>query len=197
MKNYFTQQYNDGTRWMSYWCQIDGVLRLKPENVLEIGVGNGLVASYLKSCGISVTTLDIEKNLKPDFVGSVEDLPFAENSFDVVLCAEVLEHLPFDKFSEAILELKRVSKKFIVLSLPHWGWTFRFFCEVPLLPRLRFLWKISGILKHESREHLWEIGKRGSPSRKIKKAISESGLKILDDFILFENPYHHFFILKK
>ena len=197
MKNYFERKYNDGERWMSYFRQIDEVLKLKPVNVLEVGVGNGLAAHYLKSCGISVTTLDIERELKPDFVGSVEKMPFDDNSFDAVLCAEVLEHLPFEKFPSALLELKRITKKFVVLSLPHWGWTFKFCLKIPLLPPLKFLWKFSRILKHKPAEHQWEIGKRRFPLSKVKKEISASGFRILNHYIIFENPYHYFFILEK
>ena len=197
MKNYFSRQYDDKERWMSYRRQIDEVLKLKPTNVLEVGVGNGLVTHYLKSCGFQMITLDIDKELKPDVVGSVEKMPFDDNSFDVILCAEVLEHLPFEKFPKALSELKRAAKKFVVLSLPHWGWTFRFCLKIPLLPPIRILWKISGVLRHKPGEHLWEIGKRGFPLKKIKKEIEKTGFKILNDRILFENPYHHFFILEK
>lgn len=197
MKNYFERQYNDNERWMSYWRQIDEILKLKPTNVLEVGAGNGLAAWYLKSCGINLSTCDVDRNLKPDVIGSVENLPFNDNSFDVVLCAEVLEHLPFGKFQLCLSELRRVSKKHVVLSLPHWGWTFRFCLKIPLLPPIRILWKISGALKHKSGEHLWEIGKRGYSLGKIKKEINAAGFEILNDFILFENPYHHFFILEK
>ena len=43
-------------------------------------------------------------------------LPFKDNSFDVVLCSEVLEHL--DSPLKAIKELARASKKVIVLTFP-------------------------------------------------------------------------------
>ena len=197
MKNYFERQYNDGERWMSYFYQIDEILKLKPKNVLEIGVGNGLVSWYLKATGIKVATLDVNRELNPDFVSSVEKLPFGDSSFDAILCAEVLEHLPFEKFPLALLELKRASKKYVILSLPHWGWTFRFCLKIPLLPPIRILWKISSVLRHKPGEHQWEIGKRGFSLRKIKREINSAGFKILNDRILFENPYHHFFILEK
>jgi len=197
MDKYHFLNYVYFARWASYWQQINEVLRLKPTNVLEVGIGGGLVANYLKSLGVDIKTCDIDGKLKPDFAGSVENLPFEDNSFDVILCAEVLEHLPFEKFPIALKELNRVSKKYVVLSLPHWGWTFKFCLKIPLLPPLKFLWKISGFLKHKPGEHQWEIGKRGFSLRKIKKEISAAGFKILNDYVLFENPYHHFFILEK
>lgn len=207
MDKYHFSNYVYFERWASYWQQINEVLRLKPTNVLEVGVGGGLVANYLKSLGVDIKTCDIDGELKPDFAGSVEHLPFEDNSFEVILCAEVLEHLPFEKFSSALWELKRVSGKYVILSLPHWGWTFKFCLKIPLLPPLKFLWKISGFLRHKPGEssfaeasddrHQWEIGKRGFSLRKIKKEIQKTGFKIPNHFIPFENPYHHFFILQK
>jgi len=69
--------------------------------------------------------------------------------------------------------------------------------KIPLLPPIRILWKISSVLRHKPGEHQWEIGKRGFSLRKIKREINSAGFKILNDRILFENPYHHFFILEK
>jgi len=195
--SYFGIKYDDKARWASYWQQINEVLRLKPQSVLEIGVGNGLVSWYLKFLNFQVTTLDINENLNPDFTGSVLDMPFPDDSFDLVLCAEVLEHLPFEQFSKALSGLRRISNNYIVLSLPHWGWTFRCLFKIPVFPAFQILWKLSGVLGHKSGEHRWEIGKRGYSLRKIKKAIMAQNFKILNHFIIFENPYHHFFILQK
>ena len=51
---------------------------------------------------------------------SIYELPYADNSFDLVFCCEVLEHLKFPE--RALLELKRISKKNIILSVPHEPW---------------------------------------------------------------------------
>ena len=83
-------QYDYLSRWVSYWHQIDEVLKMDPKNVLEIGIGNKTVTDYLKKQGVAVTTLDINPKLKPDIVGSVLKIPVADGFFDVILCAEVL-----------------------------------------------------------------------------------------------------------
>lgn len=72
--------------------------------MLEIGIGNGLVCKYLKERDVNITTLDIKENVKPDVVGNVLDMPLDDNSFDVVACYEVLEHLPYEKFHAALSE---------------------------------------------------------------------------------------------
>ncbi len=51
------------------------------------------------------------------FVGiNAERLPFKSNSFDFVLCTEVLEHVP--KWRLALKELQRVSRKRVLVTVP-------------------------------------------------------------------------------
>ena len=195
---YSFEKYVYFSRWISYWYQIKEVLNLKPEKLLIIGKGDGIVENVFKKYILEVKTLDIEKKLKPDIIASVENMPLEDNSFDVILCAEVLEHLPFEKFPKALKEIKRVSKNFVVLSLPHWGWMFYFGLKLPFFKKIILFFKISGLLKHKFQgEHFWEIGKRDYSLKKIKKIIQECGFKILKDFINYNSSYHHFFVLKK
>ncbi|MFH1575570.1 MAG: methyltransferase domain-containing protein [Candidatus Nealsonbacteria bacterium] len=194
--NFF--RYNYQTRWISYWHQISEILKLNSNTLLEIGVGDKTVSDYLKNKGVQVVTADIDKSLEPDVVGSVLKLPFPDNSFDAVLCAEVLEHLPFEDFSKALQEIRRVSNQYAVLSLPQWGWVFHLSIKIPLFPLVELFFKISGLLKIKAGgRHYWEIGRRGYPLKKIKKIIADAGFEIIRDYINSASPYHHFFILRK
>lgn len=194
---YSFEKYVYLTRWISYWYQIKEVLSLKPEKVLEIGVGDKTVSNYLKNQGINIATLDIDEKLKPDFIGNVLKMPFPDNSFDVLLCAEVLEHLPFEDFEKGLRELKRVTKKYVVLSLPHFGYTIKFSFKIPLLKEKKFAIKIPIPIKHRfNGEHYWEMGKRGYTLKRVKGIIKKY-FKIKKEFIPFENQYHHFFVLEK
>ncbi|MFH1545370.1 MAG: class I SAM-dependent methyltransferase, partial [archaeon] len=49
--------------------------------------------------------------------GSVLQLPFKENSFDAVICSELLEHVK--EYKKALNELIRISDKVIVLTVPN------------------------------------------------------------------------------
>ena len=199
-KKYYDFTYESLPRWSSYWYQIHEVLSKKPKKVLEIGVGNKVVSNYLKESGLRIDTLDIDKDLEPDIVASATKIPLPDNSYDVVLAAEILEHLPFSDFSKALSEIYRVSSDCAVISLPHWGRVVAAMLKIPILPWLRFLWKIPGIKKHEEKDisgHYWEIGKRGYPERLIKNKIKKSGFKIKKDYVIMEYPYHHFFILNR
>ncbi len=190
-------KYNHKSRWISYWHQIDEVLRLKPNSVLETGIGDKTVANFLKGQGITVATLDINEGLKPDVVGNILTMPFQDNSFDVVLCAEVLEHLPFEKFAAGLQELKRVSKKSVVLSLPHFGLSLKLGFKIPLIEEKKIAVRLAFPQKHRfNGEHYWEIGKKGYSLARIRKMI-KNYFQIKKEFIPFENQYHHFFILEK
>jgi ubiquinone/menaquinone biosynthesis C-methylase UbiE len=49
--------------------------------------------------------------------GSIYDLPFADGTFELVLCTDLLEHL--DDPKRAMHELVRVSKRWVLISVPY------------------------------------------------------------------------------
>lgn len=62
--------------------------------------------------------IDISGN--PDFridLETVETLPFEDNSFDTVICIEVLEHL--DNLHVIASDLFRISQQYVLISLPN------------------------------------------------------------------------------
>jgi ubiquinone/menaquinone biosynthesis C-methylase UbiE len=107
------------------------VVALAPRTFLDAGCGEGFVSRRiidavpdiaLTGCDVSGVALEIAASANPEarFVaGSVVDLPFADRSFDVVGCFEVLEHLPGDLPRRALSELARVARQAVVLSVPH------------------------------------------------------------------------------
>ena len=68
--------YDDLERFISYFYQIDIVRKLKSNKVLEVGIGNKTVANYLLRSGINIDTCDFDKELNPDYVADIRDLPF-------------------------------------------------------------------------------------------------------------------------
>ena len=179
MINYFAVDYDDKRRWASYWYQIKEILDFNPKKVLIIGEGNGLVSEYLKLSDMKIVVLDIDEALNPDVVASVLKMPFRDNEFDAVLCAQVLEHLPYEDFGQALSEIKRVAKIGAVISLPHFGPAIRFLFKFPFFPEIKFMIKLPYPKVHKFKdEHYWEIGKRGYSLKKIKKEIMKSGFVI-------------------
>lgn len=186
-------------RWASVWHQLDEVIRLKPANVLEIGPGPGAFKQMAVLFGLTVVTLDLDPDLKPDHVGSATALPFADGSYDVVCAFQMLEHLPYETALQAFAEMVRVSRRHVVISLPDARpvWPYRF--HIPkfgtrslLLPR--------PILKQPEHvfngEHHWEINKK---RYLLNRVISDYGslCPLVYTYRVFENPYHRFFIFKR
>jgi ubiquinone/menaquinone biosynthesis C-methylase UbiE len=107
------------------------ITALSPRSFLDAGCGEGFVAQRMlreipgieiTGCDVSETALAVATRATPGarFVpGSVVALPFADKSFDVAGCFEVLEHLPGDLPRQALAELARVARRAVVLSVPH------------------------------------------------------------------------------
>lgn len=91
-------------------------LYLKNNNVLDVGCYEAPLRQILRNSeytGVDfVGDPDIEINLQ-----KVTRLPFDDNSFDTVICIDVLEHL--DNLHVIFAELIRVAKSNIVISLPN------------------------------------------------------------------------------
>ena len=92
-------------------------------SLLDVGCGNGywlnLVGERYKNLKLTGCDLyDSVPTLKnADYVkGSIYQLPFADNSFDIVTCHHTIEHLR--ELPDAIKELKRVAKKQLVIVTP-------------------------------------------------------------------------------
>lgn len=95
------------------------------DTVLDVGCGDGSLTNLMVEIGkYDVTGCDISdealKYVKTKTVkGNIEKLPFEEESFDLVICSDVLEHLPNEVLKKGIYELQRVSKKYIMIMGPH------------------------------------------------------------------------------
>src|SRR3989344_9128689 len=79
--------------------------------VADIGCGRGIFFNRLQKLGFLVFGLEpsnfIVKSLKSPFVsrGTCDDIPFADDLFDVVFCLDVLEHIPERLIQESLKEL--------------------------------------------------------------------------------------------
>lgn len=195
--SYYDLEYDKNGRWMSYWYQISEVSRLRPNSILVVGIGNGLVNSYLKRLYKNVVTIDIDKSLAPDYVGDI--LYFkSRKRFDVVLCAETLEHLPFSQFKKAIGKIYELTNKFAVISLPHRGINASFIIRLPFNLKLNLVLKLPLSKKFPiGKDHYWEIGWRKCSLPRILGDFQKTGFIVLKTFLVPEKPYHRFFILEK
>ncbi len=94
------------------------------ESCLDIGGGEGYLSHVVRQTfGASVVSGDLSTEactrawdlFEVDAVAiDSARLPFPDNSFDVVICSEVVEHVEFAV--ECLLELSRVARKAVILS---------------------------------------------------------------------------------
>ena len=108
---------------ISYLVRLSGA-----KQVLDCGCGEGIVAKVLLEknmpltfCGFDIDqkSLKIAKTINPKArfgYGSIYKIPYANRSFPLVLCTEVLEHLKSPK--KALAELREVTSKFAIISVP-------------------------------------------------------------------------------
>ena len=83
------------------------------KTALDVATGGGHVARRLREAGLEVLTLDPAPGMQPDVVSRGEDLPFADESFDVVTCRVAAHH--FDDVPKAMSEMARVSRDRVIV----------------------------------------------------------------------------------
>jgi SAM-dependent methyltransferase len=94
------------------------------KSILDAGCGDGSLTNELSFSFPRVTGIDRSaaalKYVCTDKVqADISHIPFDDNAFDLVLCCQVLEHLPDKVFELAIKELQRVSRKYLLIGVPY------------------------------------------------------------------------------
>ncbi len=96
-------------------------------SVLEVGCGEGLLAQHLMrvaaprgrfvACDLELDRIAPGLDPRIELMrASIYELPFADDSFDVVVCCEVLEHLEDPR--GGLRELARVAARRVLISTP-------------------------------------------------------------------------------
>lgn len=196
---YRSAKYLTKDRWLNYWYQLEWIRRCTPATILEIGKGSGLLQEVLQRLGMRVDTVDIDPALQPTFVASVTDVPAENEAYDLVLCAEVLEHIPFHDVPRALQELHRVSRRWMLITVPHSGYVFSGILKLPLLSWIYIGWKLPHFWNRHAfqGEHYWELGKRSWSRRRFVRVIEEAGFIIRRSMIPADDPAHAFYLCEK
>lgn len=104
------------------------IIKLIPPDVstiLDLGCGDGKITNELRKVkkwsviGADWSTSALKYVQAPRICCDVSCTPFKDKIFDLVLCAEVLEHLPSLVYQKALKEIQRVSRKYIIASVPY------------------------------------------------------------------------------
>ena len=197
--HYRKTHYWSDLRVHGYSNQLAELYRLDPESALEIGMADGFMNEVVgRFTRHRLVSCDLDASLRPNVAGSVLQLPFGRNEFDLVMCCQVLEHIPFTEFVPALQELRRVARRAILLSVPDVRMYFALRLRLP-----RAGWKTLSVSPERYRlgpyeydgEHYWEIGFRGTRFKDIRAGIRSAGLEIVRSYRIPDLPYHCCFLL--
>jgi ubiquinone/menaquinone biosynthesis C-methylase UbiE len=139
-KNYFDGNRQEGYGGYSYdqkyWYKVAQDIvahyKLKPgDRILEIGCAKGFLLHDLLQVmpGLKVKGIDISEyavsQAMPDVrsnieVGNAADLPFEDQSFDLIISLNTLSELPIEDCKKALREINRVSKGISFITLNSW-----------------------------------------------------------------------------
>lgn len=104
-------------RLLWVWLQRETDFFTKPRKVLHFAPEQAFYKRFRNSKHLDYTTTDLNSPLA-DVKADICDLPFGENSYDLIFCNHVLEHIPDD--TKAMQELYRVLKPggMAILQIP-------------------------------------------------------------------------------
>jgi 2-polyprenyl-3-methyl-5-hydroxy-6-metoxy-1,4-benzoquinol methylase len=130
--------YYQKTTYFPIWLQKRGYhlvfhflqgfkIPIRDRLVLEVGCGDGLFCNHASMRGANVVGVEIskaalskanQKSLGNYSACDAHNLPFPSNTFDVVVSAEVLEHIP--AYEEAFSEIVRACRRngYIIITVP-------------------------------------------------------------------------------
>lgn len=109
-----SEKNKDSGRYLRNKFVYDKWIRpLEIDSILDVGCsGNFMKALHKNTIGIDIQGRpDIKINLEKG------NIPFKKNSFDCVICLDVLEHL--DNLHIVLDQLTEISKRFVILSFPN------------------------------------------------------------------------------
>lgn len=196
--DHYLGNYLNLPRMITYWYQAKAVRDCGGRDVMEIGLGMGLTSWILRRWGLNVCAVDFDPALRPECAGDVRAMPFADDTFDTILIAEVLEHLPYAQFDACLRELRRVTRRHVIITLPCALFGIHIGVNVPILePRFLALGLRQWTKPVFDGQHYWELDRRGYPKRRIRNDLRIAGFEIADEFRPALSLYNYFFVLNK
>lgn len=100
--------------------------KFKPERTLDVGCAKGYLVKALSEMAVDAYGIDPSvyavSNVHPDIAEKInlevaQSIPYPDDTFDVVTCFDVLEHIPAREAPKTLKEMLRVSKQWVILRM--------------------------------------------------------------------------------
>lgn len=194
---YFSDFYFSMPQLCSFAHQLNLIHAMRPTSAIEVGLGNGFVSTYLRRAGVPVITADINPALNPDICAPLGEVrAHITQPQDLVICCEVLEHMPLDQLNINLDHLRTLGTR-LFLTLPNsartWGVSGLLF-----LPRFqgalfdlvfRIPWK-----RPIPAPHFWEVDTALECTRQSIVRLLRQRYRTVRTGRFALNPYHVWFI---
>ncbi len=185
--------YYSEKRIVHQWMQVHLLDDLPVRRVLEIGPYYGLVTAMLENAGYHTTTLDVEtaeraglpSQATAALTGDVRSIGpdvASGDDFDVMLCCETLEHIPYGQVGGVLDRMASTRIRYLILSVPYMGsqLTFQLYINGAVARKYTSLKKFMGFKSFSDPEdmeswepHKWEIGYRNYPLPDFQALVAE------------------------
>jgi glycosyltransferase involved in cell wall biosynthesis len=119
--------YNPDGEWLGAKPIMEAIKKiLNPRNMLDVGCGRGTFCAYARDVGIDAIGIDFSpwaiEHPYPRArgliqLGDVRNIEFPDQSFDLVFCTDIIEHIYEEDLDKTISEVQRVAKKWIFYNI--------------------------------------------------------------------------------
>jgi SAM-dependent methyltransferase len=124
-KNIYDLMFASGRYWpkngAANWISMYDAIKKNDVNpfnkALDVGCGHGFAIYEMVARGCNVYGADIADNMKSwkelkiedrCKIAPAHDMPYADGEFDMVVCSDVMEHVPMDYIDASVKEIARV-----------------------------------------------------------------------------------------
>jgi SAM-dependent methyltransferase len=170
--------------------------------VLDAGCGSGIVVRRFLAKGYAARGIELSEwivrtqcpDLRQDGIvqiGSLEDLPYRDNSFDLVFSSVVLEHIPAEAIPRVVSELVRVSRRDLFMSISLRPSSMNNKYHVTLRPREWWERQFTDCGALVRRELVDRFQKRALGASNLEVLQSGPALRLLEEMTWFldQEPY--------